>query len=173
MKVVSPQIIHKTDAGCVKLNVQEEQDVVQSFDELVANAKRYDPQADIHGILIQESIEASAVEVIIGAYRDETFGPVLMFGLGGVFVESIRDVTFRAVPLTVADSVAMVRDIRGYGVLKKAGVSEVNLASILLKVSALVEQFEEIQELDINPLFADTKGAIAIDARILLAACRT
>lgn len=169
MKIVSPQIIHKTDAGCVKLNVQEEQDVVQSFEELVANAKRYDPQADIHGVLIQELIEASAIEVIIGASRDETFGPVLMFGLGGIFVESIRDVTFRAVPLTAADSVAMVRDIRGYRALEKIGVSVVNLANILLKVSVLVEQFEEIQELDINPLFADTNGVIAVDARILLA----
>ena len=169
MKIVSPQIIHKTDAGCVKLNVQKEQDVVQSFQELLANAKRYDPQADIHGVLIQELIGVSAVEIIIGASRDETFGPVLMFGLGGIFVESIRDVTFRAAPLTAADSLAMVRDIRGYGVLKKVGVSEVNLAKILLKVSVLLEQFEEIQELDINPLFADSNGAIAVDARILLA----
>jgi acetyltransferase len=168
MKIVSPQIVHKSDAGCVKLNVQNEQDVAQSYAELLANAKRYDSQADIHGVLIQESVGASAIEVIIGASRDETFGPVLMFGLGGIFVESIRDVTFRAAPLTAADSLAMVRDIRGYGVLKKAGISEVNLAKILLTVSVLVEQFEEIQELDINPLFADSDGATAVDARILL-----
>jgi acyl-CoA synthetase (NDP forming) len=169
MKIVSPQIIHKTDAGCVKLNVQKEQGVVQSFEELLANARRYDPHAEIHGVLIQESVDASAIEVIIGASRDETFGPVLMFGLGGIFVESIRDVTFRAAPLTAADSLEMVRDIRGYNVLKKAAVSDVDLAKILLKVSVLLEQFEQIQELDINPLFADSSGVTAVDARILLA----
>jgi len=168
MKIVSPQIIHKTDAGCVLLNVHEEQAVVQSFEELMANAKRFDPQADIHGVLIQEMIGASGIEVIIGASRDETFGPILMFGLGGIFVESIRDVTFRAAPLTPADALAMIRDIRGYKVLEKAGVSELKLAGILLKVSALVEQFKEIQELDLNPLFADTHGVTAADARILL-----
>jgi len=134
----------------------------------MANAKRFDPQADIHGVLIQEMIGASGIEVIIGASRDETFGPILMFGLGGIFVESIRDVTFRAAPLTPADALAMIRDIRGYKVLEKAGVSELKLAGILLKVSALVEQFKEIQELDLNPLFADTHGVTAADARILL-----
>jgi len=169
MKIVSPQIIHKTDAGCVRLNVQNEKDVAQSFDDLLRNAKQYDPQAEIHGVLIQELLGPPAIEVIIGASRDQTFGPVLMFGLGGIFVECIRDVTFRATPLTAADALAMVRDIRGHRVFEKAGVSETGLAGILLKVSALVERFEEIQELDINPLFADSTGAIAVDARILLA----
>jgi len=173
MKIVSPQIIHKTDAGCVKLGVQNEQDVASSFEQLLANARRHDPRADVHGVLIQESVGASAVEVIIGASRDETFGPVLMFGLGGIFVESIRDVTFRALPLTAADALAMVRDIRAYGVLEKKKISPDVLAGILLKVSALLEAFEEIRELDINPLFADSQGAIAVDARILLGCAST
>jgi acyl-CoA synthetase (NDP forming) len=92
-----------------------------------------------------------------------------MFGLGGIFVESIRDVTFRAAPLTPSDAFGMIRDIRAYKALTKAGVSENHLASVLLSVSVLLEQFEEIQELDINPLFADSTGAIAVDARILVA----
>jgi acetyltransferase len=169
MKVVSPQIIHKTDAACVKLDIRAEEEVARSFEELMANAARFDPDASVHGILIQEMVGASAVEVIVGASRDETFGPVLMFGLGGIFVETVRDVTFRAAPLTAADALAMVREIRGRKLLEKAGVAEVKLAQILLTVSTLMEQFEEIRELDLNPMFADHEGAVAADARILIA----
>jgi acyl-CoA synthetase (NDP forming) len=168
MKIVSPQIVHKTDAGCVRLNLQRAEEVAAAFDELMANARRYDPQADVHGILIQELIARPAIEVIVGASRDPTFGPVLMFGLGGIFVECIRDVTFRAAPLSAADALAMVRDIRGHRVFAKAGISETDCAGILLKISMLVEQFEEISELDMNPLFADASGVMAVDARILL-----
>jgi len=169
MKIVSPQIVHKTDAGCIRLDVRSAREVASSFQELMQSASRFDAHADIHGVLIQEAVESPALEVIIGGSRDETFGPVIMFGLGGIFVESIRDVAFRAGPLTPSDAFSMLRDIRAYKALKKAGVSESHLASILLSVSVLLEQFEEIQELDINPLFADSTGAIAVDARILVA----
>ncbi len=169
MKIVSPQIIHKSDAGGVKLDIRDAREVEQSFHELMQNAGRFNPQADIHGVLVQESLGKAALEVIIGGSRDPTFGPVVMFGLGGIFVESIRDVAFRATPLTGSDALRMIRDIRGFKALKKAGVPEKDLARVLQTVSTLLEAFEEIQELDINPLFADSSGVIAVDARISVA----
>jgi acetyltransferase len=169
LKVESQQIAHKTDARAVKTNIQNETELLHSYREVVSNAKTYNPNATIDGILLQEMIRGGK-EVIVGMTVDPQFGPMILFGMGGVFVEIIKDVSMRTAPLTRIDAVEMVREIRGYGVLKGArGEPESDidaLVDILWKFSNLaVDSAEEMAEIDINPLIVleKGKGAIAVD----------
>jgi acetate---CoA ligase (ADP-forming) subunit beta len=171
IKIVSPQITHKTDAGGVKLGLASADEVPAAFDQMVAAAKRAVPDAQIEGVAVQRMAEPG-VEVIIGVTTDAQFGPVLMFGLGGVLVEVLKDVAFRVVPLTARDARQMVRDLQGFPLLEgHRGQPPADLAAIealLMSVSAFVEQHPDIVELDLNPVFAYPKGAVAVDARIVL-----
>ncbi len=170
-KVVSPQIIHKTDAGCVRLDLKDGDEVKRAFDEILKNARGYDEKAQIEGVLICP-MEAKGTEVIIGMTRDPQFGPVIMFGLGGIFVEVLKDVSFRVIPLSKTDAYEMVKEIKGYPILE--GVrgelpKDIDaIVDIILKVAALVSENDAIKELDLNPVFVYEKGATVVDARMIL-----
>ena len=171
LKVVSDSITHKTDVGGVELGVADEaalRDACQRIHERVTAAA---PNADVQGVSVQPMAEVGA-EVILGITQDQQFGPVLMFGLGGVFVEVLKDVAFRIVPLEPRDASEMVREIQGFPVLEGfRGTPAANLdaiESMLLQLSEFAEANPEIAELDLNPVFARPDGAVAVDARILL-----
>jgi len=171
LKIVSPDISHKSDVGGVKLNLGSQEEVAAAFDEIVAAAQRAQPGATILGVSVQK-MARPGVEVIMGMTKDPQFGPVLMFGLGGVFVEVLKDVAFRIVPLEPRDARQMIRDIQGFPVLEGfRGQEPADLAALedmLMRLSAFVEGHPEIQELDLNPVFAYKDGALAVDARIVL-----
>ena len=171
LKIASPDITHKSDAGGVKLGLKTSRQVYKAYDDILAAISRNHPQAMIEGVSVQK-MARPGVEVIIGMSKDAQFGPALMFGLGGVWVEVLKDVSFRIVPLTRRDAAEMIREIKGYSLLQgyrsQEPVDVSNLEEWLLKVSDFVEQNPEIKELDLNPIFAYSDGAIAVDARIIL-----
>jgi acetyltransferase len=171
MKIVSPQIQHKTEAGGVALGVSGPEEVRATYEELVENARAYDPDATIDGVLVSPMLEAG-VEVIIGAIQDEEVGPVVMFGLGGIFVEVLEDVTFGAVPLTERDARQMIEGIEGKELLDGArdrpDIDDDALVELLVDVSRLVAENPQIIELDLNPVFCYEDGVSVIDASISL-----
>ena len=171
LKIVSPDVLHKTDAGGVKLGLDDEEAVGKAFDEIISAIKKNEPNANIHGVSVQ-NMARPGVEVIIGMSKDPQFGPVLMFGLGGIMVEVLKDVSFRIVPLTKRDAREMIREIKGYPILEGyRGQEPANIAlleDMLLKVSELADSRPEIKELDINPIFIYRDSALAIDARVIL-----
>ena len=171
MKVVSPDILHKTDAGCVIAGVDDRETALRAYDDIVAAAKRHDPNAHIDGVLVQRQLE-TAQEVIVGAATDPTFGKLVAFGLGGVLVEVLRDVTFRLAPTTREHAKAMLEEIAGAAILDgvrgQPGVDKDTLADLIVGVGRLVDDFPEIGELDLNPVFATPDGATAVDVRVLL-----
>jgi acyl-CoA synthetase (NDP forming) len=171
LKILSPQISHKSDIGGVRLNLASEEEVAAAFDEIVDAARGAEPDATIDGVSVQK-MARSGVEVIMGMTKDPQFGPVLMFGLGGIFVEVLKDVAFRIVPLVARDARQMIREIQGFPVLQGYRGQEPAdldaLESMLLRLSSFVEAHPEIQELDLNPVFAYGDGALAVDARIVL-----
>lgn len=172
LKVVSPDITHKSDIGGVKVGLASTEDVKQAFDEIMAAAKKAEPKARIDGVAVQK-MATLGTEVIVGMSKDPQFGPVMMFGLGGIFVEVLKDVAFRIVPLEPKDAKQMVREIKGYPVLKGVrGQPPADLAALeglILRVSEFVDAHPEIEELDLNPVFASADGVIAVDARIVIA----
>lgn len=171
LKIVSPDIIHKTDASGVKLNLETPAEVAQAFDEIMVSARKFFPGANIHGVSVQK-MERPGTEVIIGMSQDVQFGPVLMFGLGGIFVEILKDVSFGITPLTERDTREMIREIKGYpifaGYRGQEKVDVANLESWLLKLSDFVQKYPQIKEFDLNPIFAYSVGATVVDARIIL-----
>jgi acetyltransferase len=174
MKVVSPDIIHKSDAGGVKVNIKDETGVREAYRTIMANAKSYKADANIHGIAIQE-MAPWGTEVIIGSVNDPTFESTIMFGLGGIFVEVLKDVTFRVAPISTHDAASMLSEIRGAPILK--GVrgelprdSKV-LSEILSRYSQMIEDLkDDIAESDANPVlvYEEGKGVKIVDARIIL-----
>jgi acyl-CoA synthetase (NDP forming) len=170
LKVVSPDIVHKSDVGGVRLHLTSLAQVSKAYGEIVAGARARIPDALIEGVSVQ-SMATPGIEVVAGLTRDRTFGPVVMFGLGGIFVEILNDVAFRVVPLQPRDARAMIREVRGFPVLQGArGAVPVDLAAledILLKLSSLAERRPEIHEIDLNPVFVYPTGALAVDARVL------
>ena len=173
IKVVSPDIAHKSDVGGVRLNLNSADEVRAAFDAMMADVKKAQPSANILGAAVQH-MAPTGTEVIIGMTKDPQFGPVLMFGLGGIFVEVLQDVAFRIVPLERRDARQMLREIKGYAVLEGVRGQEPAdlpaLEELLLKLSAFVEAHPEIEELDLNPVFAYKSGALAVDARIVVRA---
>ncbi len=172
LKIVSPDIAHKSDVGGVKLNLTDGDAVAAAYDEIIANSKKAEPNANILGVSVQQMAKPGT-EVIVGMTTDPQFGPVMMFGLGGVMVEVLKDVAFRLIPLEEKDARQMLTDIKGKAILD--GVrgnppADLNaLTETILKVSKFVEQHPEVRELDLNPVFAYDKGAMAVDARIVVA----
>nr|WP_295833536.1 acetate--CoA ligase [uncultured Azospirillum sp.] len=172
MKVVSRDIVHKSEAGGVLLNLRDETAVRSAFQTIRDSAERYRPGADLAGILVTPMAEPGGVEVIIGVVRDPQYGPVMMFGLGGVLVEVLKDVVFRALPLDVSDAREMLDSIAARAVLAGVrGAPPVDreaLVSLMLAVSDLCAAHPEIAELDLNPVLAHPDGLAVLDARILL-----
>ena len=174
MKVESADILHATDAGALKLNLRSDQEVAAAFGEIMANARKHSPNASIKGVLVQEMV-AGGREVIVGMSRDPQFGPAVVFGLGGVLVEVLRDISMRVVPVTRYDAEDMVKEIKGYRLLQQfRGMAEADSAVIIdtiLKVSRLAEDLGDlISEIDINPLIVLEKGrgGKAVDALVVL-----
>jgi acetyl-CoA synthetase (ADP-forming) len=171
LKIISPQILHKSDAGGVIIDINNDQETREEYNNIIANAKAYNPAAEITGILVQE-MAPKGTEIIIGTTTDPTFGPTIMFGLGGIFVEILKDVSFRVAPIDIQDAKEMIKEIKAYKILEGArGLppSDQNtLAEILVKVSNMLMECPEIKELDMNPILAYPDGARIVDARIIL-----
>ncbi|MFI5032425.1 MAG: acetate--CoA ligase family protein [Reyranellales bacterium] len=171
MKIVSPQILHKTEAGGVIVGVKSADDAQKAYDTIVANARKYDAKATILGVQVQQMIGAGQ-EVIIGAVTDPSFGKLVAFGMGGVLVEVLKDITFRLAPATRDDALSMLDGIAAGEILKGVrGADPVDrdaLAAMIVGVSELIADFPEIAELDLNPVFASKSGAIAADVRVVV-----
>ena len=171
MKIVSPDVVHKSDAGGVKLNIQNATQAGKAYSEILASVKKHYPKAKIVGLTVQKMAK-QGIEVIIGMTKDAQFGPVIMFGLGGILVEVLKDVSFRIVPMTKRDAAEMITEIKGFPILKGyRGQDPADvpfLEELIVKVSDFVDKNPEIKELDLNPVFAYKSGALAVDARIIL-----
>jgi acetyl coenzyme A synthetase (ADP forming)-like protein len=173
MKISSPDIVHKFDVGGVRLKIKTKEEAKKAFEEIVANIKKFNPSAKIDGVII-ERMAKGGVEVILGAVRDPKFGPICMFGLGGTFVEAIKDVTFRLAPMWEISAEIMIRTIKAYSILQGVrGAPPCDIDSIkdcLLRLSQMVSEHNEIAELDINPMivYPEGEGCVVADSRILL-----
>ena len=171
MKVVSRDILHKSDAGGVRLNVVGEAAMGEAREAILESCRAYDAGADIEGVLIAPMAK-KGVEVIVGVIRDPIFGPVLMFGLGGIFVEILEDVAFRSIPLSRHDAESMVEQIKAKkilaGVRGEKAVDKAALVDLLLTVSRLVEAYPSLSELDLNPVIVNADGYAVVDARVIV-----
>ncbi|TPQ44498.1 CoA-binding protein, partial [Prosthecomicrobium hirschii] len=171
LKIVSPDILHKTEAGGVLVGVKSADEVRAGFDKILANAKAYKADARIDGVQVQQML-TGGTEVIIGSITDGSFGKLVAFGLGGVLVEVLKDITFRLAPATKADALSMLDGIQAaemlHGVRGGDPVDREALSDMIVRVSQLVTDFPEIVELDLNPVFATKSGAIAADVRIVV-----
>ena len=171
MKIVSPDIIHKTDAGGVKVGIKDGEEATAAYQEIISKAKKYNKNAKISGVIVY-SMVPQGTEIIIGVIKDPHFGPVIMFGLGGIFVEVLKDISFRIIPTEERDARKMITEIKGYEILKGArGESPKDIKAIrevLMKVSKLTMENPEINEIDLNPVFVFEKGLQVVDARMIL-----
>lgn len=171
LKIVSPDIIHKSDIGGVIVGLKNADDVREGYNRILQNVQKHDSKARIVGVLVQEMAPPST-EVIVGAIKDPQFGPAIMFGLGGVFVEVLKDVTFRVAPITEDDACEMISEVKAYPLLKgyrNTPAADIGaITKILLNTSRLVTDHMEIKELDLNPVIVYEKGAKTVDARIIL-----
>ncbi len=171
MKIVSEDILHKTDAGGVIVGVASTADARRAYNTIIKNARSYNKNASVIGIQVQKMLPA-AQEVIIGAVTDPSFGKLVAFGLGGILVEVMKDITFRLAPASKRDALGMINGIKAAEVLRGVrgadAVDKGAIAEIITNVSKLVSDFPEISEMDLNPVFARKKGATAVDVRILI-----
>ena len=171
LKIVSPDVIHKSDSGGVKLSINSVTEVKKAYDEILKKVRKQYPHAVIHGVSVQKMIQPGT-EVIVGTSKDPQFGPVIMFGLGGIFVELLKDVSFRVIPVEQRDAQEMIKEIKGYPLLQgyrgKEPANISALVEIILKISKLIEENPQIKELELNPIFAYRNKAVAVDARIIL-----
>jgi len=171
LKINSPDVVHKSDSGGVKLGLANATQVGKAYSEIISSIRQAYPEAQIQGVSVQP-MASPGVEVIIGMSTDPQFGPVIMFGLGGIMVEVLKDVSFRIVPVTERDAREMIREIKGYPILegyrsqKPANIPA--LEKLIVKVSQFIEKNPHIKELDLNPIFAYPDKAVAVDARIIL-----
>jgi acyl-CoA synthetase (NDP forming) len=171
LKIVSPQVIHKSDVGGVKLNLQGNEAVGQGYDQLMNDVKRATSAADIHGVLVVPMAQPGT-ELIIGMVRDAQFGPTIMFGMGGVFVELFKDVSFRIAPFDEEVALDMIKETKGYRVLQGMRGEKpkdiTSLVELLVQVSQLAARYPQIKEIDLNPIRVYENGYSILDARILL-----
>jgi acyl-CoA synthetase (NDP forming) len=171
LKIASPDVIHKTDSGGVKLSLNNMTEVRRAYDEILRKVGKQFPRAVVHGVSVQK-MARPGTEVIVGTSKDPQFGPVIMFGLGGIFVELLKDVSFRVIPVERRDAQEMIEEIKGYPLLQgyrgKEPASISALVDTILKVSKLIEESPGIRELELNPMFAYRDKAVAVDARIIL-----
>jgi acetyltransferase len=174
LKIASPDILHKTDVGGVKVGLGNASDVRDAFDLIVYRAQRYVPDARIWGCLVQEMVPTDGIEVLVGMSKDPQFGPLVTFGLGGILVEALKDVTFRVAPFGREDAEAMLDEIRAHSLLRgvrgRPPADRDALVETLLRIGQMVTDFPEIVEMDINPLmvYEEGRGAVALDMRLVL-----
>jgi len=174
LKIASPDILHKTDVGGVKVGLDNPNDVRDAYELMTYRAQRYVPEARLWGCQVQEMVPAGGLEILVGMNRDPQFGPLVTFGLGGIYVETLKDVTFRIAPFSSQDAENMLREIRTHalldGVRGQPAVDKSAIIETLLRIGQLVQDFPEIVELDINPLivYPEEQGAISIDMRLVL-----
>jgi acyl-CoA synthetase (NDP forming) len=171
LKIVSPDIIHKTESGGIRLGLKNVNQVANAYREILSSVTRKLLKPNILGVSVQ-AMARHGIEVIIGMTKDPQFGPVMMFGLGGILVELLKDVSFRIVPLDRVDAKEMIEEIKGFPLLGGfRGQEEVSISTledIILRVSDMVDKTPEVKELDLNPIFAYRNGAVAVDARVVL-----
>jgi len=173
LKIISPQVIHKSDVGGVIIGLKSDAEIREAYDKIIERVRKKVPNAIIEGVLV-EKMYPSDVEVIVGMTKDPQFGPAIMFGLGGIFVEILKDVSFRIVPINEEDAREMIQEIKAYPILAGVRGKEQRdidaIVKIILKVSELVSRYKQINQLDLNPIFVyeKGKGAVAVDARIIL-----
>jgi len=171
MKIVSPDILHKSEAKGVMLNIQNEIATKDAYTRLIRHAKHYNPDADIRGVLVSP-MAPSGAEVIIGTKIDEQFGPIIMYGLGGVMVEILKDISFRVLPISRLSAKTMIAETKSApildGIRGTRACDKKALINLLLLVSDLIEAYPEIQEMDLNPVIVHESGLSIVDARILL-----
>jgi len=174
MKIDSPDIAHKSDANVVRLGISSREELLQCYEEILENGKRYNPKARINGVLVQEMIRGGT-EVMVGMSQDPQFGPTIVFGLGGIFVEVLKDISLRVAPLSKIDAQQMVREIEGYEILRgirgKRPSDIEAIVDILLRISRLAEDLKDyVSEIDINPLIVldEGQGVKALDALVVL-----
>jgi acetyl-CoA synthetase (ADP-forming) len=171
LKIVSAQVLHKSDAGGVVVGIADEKGIREGYQRIISNIKKNVPAAVIDGILVQE-MAPKGTEIIIGSAVDATFGPTIMFGLGGIFVEILKDVSFRLVPITKDDAWEMLDEIKAKKMLDgprgTAKADKETIVDALLSVSKMLMECPEIKELDMNPILVYEKGARAVDARVIL-----
>lgn len=171
LKISSPDVIHKSDSGGVRLSLNNGTEVKLAYKEIIKAVRKGYPHAIIQGVTVQKMAKP-ATEVIVGTSKDPQFGPVIMFGLGGIFVEVLKDVSFRIIPVSQKDAREMIEEIKGYPLLKgyrgKEPANLPALAELILKISRLVEENPEIKELELNPIFAYRDRVLAVDARMIL-----
>jgi acyl-CoA synthetase (NDP forming) len=171
MKIISPDIVHKTDAGGIRLDLQTPEHVEEAYGEIMSGCRTKYPDAVIHGISMQKAVQPG-VELIIGIFTDAQFGPVLVFGLGGIWTEVLEDTSIRITPITRKDASEMIKEIKGYRLLTgyrgEPPVNTTRLEDMLLAISDFVESNPEVKELDINPVIASGDSVLAVDARIVL-----
>ena len=171
MKIVSPDIIHKTDAGGVKVGIKDEKEAKTAYQDIIYKVKKYKKEAKISGVIAYSMIPQET-EIIIGMMKDPCFGPTIMFGLGGIFVEILKDISFRILPLEERDAEEMISEIKGYQILKgirgETPKDVKSIRDVLMKISQLVMENPEIKEIDLNPIFVFEKGLEVVDARMIL-----
>jgi acetyltransferase len=174
LKIASPDILHKTDVGGVKIGLQNSEDVRDAFELMTYRAQRYLPEALLWGCTVQQMAPPGGLEVLVGMKRDSQFGPLVTFGLGGIYVETLKDVTFRVAPFSRQEAEAMLSEIRARalldGVRGQPPMNKTSIVDALLRVGQLAQDFPEIAELDINPLmvYPGQRAAMAIDMRLVL-----
>jgi acyl-CoA synthetase (NDP forming) len=171
MKIVSEDVLHKTDAEGVRVWIDDNYEAEDAYEKILASVKKRYPNANVAGMQIQK-MQLSGYEIIVGGKRDPQFGPVIMFGLGGIFVEVLKDVAMRVCPITKEDAMEMIQEIKGFPMLTGLrGKKAANLDAIaeeLLKVSDMLIKNKDILELDLNPMFATCKDVVGVDARVIL-----
>lgn len=171
LKITSPDVVHKTDSGGVKLGLRSGSEVKKAYDDISKSVKKKYPRAFIHGISVQK-MAPPGTEVIVGTSKDPQFGPVIMFGLGGIFVEVLKDVSFRVIPVTRKDAQEMIQEIKGFPLLQgyrgKEPAKIPALVGIILKISKFINENPQIREMELNPIFVYKNKALTIDARIIL-----
>jgi acetyltransferase len=171
MKIVSPDILHKSDAGGVRIKLSSEKEIRSAYREIMKNSKKYDAKADIRGVLVSPMAD-EGVEVIIGTKIDDQFGPVIMYGLGGIMVELLQDVTFRVLPISPTEARKMIAETKSYPILDGArgtpALDKKALRKLLMLCSDIVESYPQIEEMDLNPVIVHEKGVSVVDARIIL-----
>ena len=171
LKISSVEITHKSDAGGVKVNIADEAAVLKAFDEILTSVKKEYPNAVLEGVSVQAMAEPGT-EIIIGMTKDHQFGSVIMFGLGGIMVEVLKDVAFRTIPLKKDDALSMIKGIKGFKLLQGYRGQESadidSLSDMIVKISDFIDKTPEIKEMDMNPVFVYSNGAVVADARIVL-----
>lgn len=171
LKITSPDVVHKTDSGGVRLGLRNGSEVKKAYDDISKSVKKKHPLAFIHGISVQK-MAPPGTEVIVGTSKDPQFGPVIMFGLGGIFVEVLKDVSFRVIPVKQKDAQEMIQEIKGFPLLRgyrgKEPANIPALVGMILKISKFINENPQIREMELNPIFAYKNKALAVDARIIL-----